>query len=243
MERGGSQVARGGGVNKGETINRLEQLLHRVRLRAAQPRTVPRKDAGAAFANRAAAGPTSTRPGMPAAQAAGAEPLQEHDSEERLVTAQMEPAEEPTVVFVASASDSIPPIDVTEVEVVEEEEDDEEEEAPISSRRTVASQPEERLAEMAFGGEEPRQPLHTPPPESGRLPAAPAVDFDPDVTGVRNAAPIAEHHHEPESRRELVPEPVRPQLSPSDRIAEMIAKAQSFAPPTFVALLDASLSL
>ena len=226
-------------MNKGETIDRLERLLQRVRSRAAQPRAVPRKDSGA-VANKAAPAPTSVRPVLPTAQAAGAHPLQEHDSEERLVTAQLEPAEEPTVVLVAGASDSIPPIDVTEVEVVEEEE---EEEAPISSRRTVASQPEERLAEMAFGGEEPRQPLHTPPPESGRLPAAPAVDFDPDVTGVRNAAPIAEHPQEPESRRELVPEPVRPQLSPNDRIAEMIAKAQSFAPQTFVALLDASVSL
>lgn len=227
-------------MNKGETINRLEQLLQRVRLRAAQPRTVPRKDSGA-VANKAAAEPTSVRPVLRTAQAAVAEPLQEHDSEERLVTAQLEPAEEPTVVLVSAASDSIPPIDVAEVEVVEEEE--EEEEAPISSRRTVASQPEERLAEMAFGGEEPRQPLHTPPPESGRLPAAPAVDFDPDVTGVRNAAPIAEHPQESESRRELAPEPVRPQLSPNDRTAEMIAKAQSFAPQRFVALLDASLSL
>jgi hypothetical protein len=226
-------------VNKGEAISRLEQLLQRVRLRAGQPRTVSRADADS-VATKAVGEPTSTRPRMPSLPAAAAGKSQDLDSEERLVAVQSEPAEEPTVVLVAAASDSIPPIDVTEVEIVEEEE---EEEAPISSRRTVASQPEERLAEMAFGGEEPRQPLHTPPPESGRLPAAPAVDFDPDVTGVRNAAPIAEHHQEPESRRELVPEPVRPQLSPNDRIAEMIAKAQSFAPQTFVALLDASVSL
>jgi hypothetical protein len=227
-------------VNKGETINRLERLLQRVRLRAAQPRTVSRADAGS-VATKAIGEPTSARPRMPSLPTAAAGKPQDLDSEERLVAVQSEPAEEPTVVLVAAASDSIPPIEVTEVEIVEEEE--EEEEAPISSRRTVASQPEERLADMAFGGEEPRQPLHTPPPESGRLPAAPAVDFDPDVTGVRNAAPIAEHHQEPESRREFVPEPVRAQLSPNDRIAEMIAKAQSFAPQTFVALLDASVSL
>jgi hypothetical protein len=159
----------------------------------------------------------------------------EHDSEERLVAAQSEPPEEPTVVIAAATRESTPPIDVTDVEIVDEEE----EEAPISSRRSVASQPEERLAEMAFGGEEPREPLHTPPPESGRLPAAPpVVDYDADVTGVRSSTQ-APRPPEPE----LVPEPVRPQVGPSDAVAQVIAAAQRFAPETFVALLDASLAL
>jgi len=53
----------------------------------------------------------------------------------------------------------------------------ESEEAPASSRRPVAPPPEERLDEMAFGNVEPEPPRHTPPPESGRLPAASDVEF------------------------------------------------------------------
>jgi hypothetical protein len=234
-------------VTKVEMIQRLEQLLKRVRLRAAEPRTVARLDtpriaAAAPAALKANAevevapiAPRVMTPQVPVLGLGG-----EHESQERLVAAQSEPPEEPTVVVIAApARESTPPIDVTEVEVVEEEE---EEEAPISSRRTVAHQPEERLAEMAFGGEEPRAPLHTPPPESGRLPAAPPVDFDQDITGVRSATPGSPHRG-PEVRPELVPEVVRAEAPPSDTVAEMIADAQRFAPATFLALLDASLAL
>jgi len=63
-------------------------------------------------------------------------------------------------------------------------------ESPASSRRPVAPEPEDRIAQIAFGADEPRAPLHTPPPESGRLPAATVADFDADVTGVRDAAPM-----------------------------------------------------
>jgi hypothetical protein len=63
---------------------------------------------------------------------------------------------------------------------------------PSSSRRPLAPEPEEHIADIAFGAsEESAPPLHTPPPESGRLPAAPIVEFDPDVTGVREAASLA----------------------------------------------------
>jgi hypothetical protein len=96
---------------------------------------------------------------------------------------------------------------------------------------------------MAFGTEEPRQPLHTPPPESGRLPAAPVADFDPDVTGVRNATPLLPRRPVEPVPHEIVPEATRPQLAQSDAVAEVIAEAQVFAPSTFVALLDASLAL
>ena len=90
---------------------------------------------------------------------------------------------------------------------------------------------------MAFGAEEPRPPRHTPPPESGRLPAAPTVEFDADVTGVREATPIV-----PRSR-ELVPEATHVELAPSDAVADLVGEAQRFAPGTFAALLDASLAL
>jgi hypothetical protein len=90
---------------------------------------------------------------------------------------------------------------------------------------------------MAFGAEEPRPPRHTPPPESGRLPAAPAVEFDGDVTGVREATPIVQRP------RELVPAPIRAELAPSDAVADLVGEAQRFAPATFAALLDASLAL
>jgi hypothetical protein len=114
------------------------------------------------------------------------------------------------------------------------------EEPPVSSRRPVAPQPEERLADMAFGAEEPSPPRHTPPPESGPLPAAPSMEPDADaadVTGVREAPPIAPRTHE------LVPEATRAELAPHDAVADIVAEAQRFAPSTFAALLDASLAL
>lgn len=115
------------------------------------------------------------------------------------------------------------------------------EEAPLSSRRPVAPEPEERLADMAFGAEEPSPPRHTPPPESGRLPAAPALEFDGDVTGVREATPIAVV--EQVRARELSPEVTRAPAAPNDAVAEIVGTAQRFAPATFADLLDASLAL
>ena len=126
--------------------------------------------------------------------------------------------------------DESPPEILAAVEEVEE--------APLSSRRPVAPEPEERLADMAFGAEEPSPPRHTPPPESGRLPAAPAIEFDGDVTGVREATPIA-----PARPRDLVPEATRAALTPSGAVADLVDEAQRFAPDTFAALLDASLAL
>jgi hypothetical protein len=168
-------------------------------------------------------------------------------SRERLVAA------EPAEAVLAQA-----PVEEAAPEILADESDVEEageliEEAPLSSRRPVGPQPEERLAEMAFGAHgEDEPPRHTPPPESGRLPAAPALEFDPDVTGVREATPIAPvrahesdaaAHASPAPSRELEPQVTHATLPSGDGVAEVIGKAQGFQPSTFVALLDASLAL
>jgi hypothetical protein len=220
-------------VTKGEMIGRLEVLLERVRTRGAEPHG-KRADATEVIAG------VAVGRDIVATESATEEvrPSDGHDSRERLVAAEFAAPEPAPVERAAPVHESTPPLDMADMEVVAEEE-----EPPASSRRTVASQPEERLAQMAFGVEEPRPPLHTPPPESGRLPAAPVAEFDADVTGVRNATPLLPRRNDQPVRRELVPEATRPQLAPSDVVAEVIAEAQRFAPSTFVALLDASLAL
>ena len=132
------------------------------------------------------------------------------------------------------------------------DEDEELEEAPASSRRPVAPA-ETRLADLAFGTEEPQPPRHTPPPKSGRLPAPPAVDFDADVTGVRPAVtpeaarPAVEDEATQVSAQAsvLTPQAARPNLAvPADaKVIDVVGEAQRFTPATFMALLDASLSL
>lgn len=166
------------------------------------------------------------------------------ESRERLVAAEpvppeavAEPVAAPTEVPEARP-ESLPPADIEAVA----EEEDEVDRAPISSRRPVAPEPEERLAEMAFGAEDLSPPIHTPPPESGRLPAAPIVEFDGDTTGVREAPPIAQAVAAPRTR-ELVPEVTRPAIPPGPDAADILGEAQRFSPSTFLALLDASLLL
>jgi hypothetical protein len=146
------------------------------------------------------------------------------ESRERLVAA--EPVIE-RVPGVPDEPEAAPEI-IASVEDVEE--------APVSSRRPVAPQPEERLAEMAFGSEEPQPARHTPPPESGRLPAAPAIEFEGDVTGVHEAS-------KPAAPVEIVPEATVADLRPSDAVADMVGQARAPAPTTFVAALDASIAL
>ena len=126
----------------------------------------------------------------------------------------------------------------SEVEVVLEEPV---EEAPVSSRRAVVVEPQERLAEMAFGTEEPA-PRHTPPPESGRLPAPPEEDAEADITGVREASSLPLSLPQP-AARSLSAERATAQLQPNDAVAQVIGAAQSFAPASFLELLDASLAL
>lgn len=147
------------------------------------------------------------------------------DSRERLVAAEpVEPA---------------PAVDFEEEPA--QDDDIKGEEAPASSRRPVAPAPEERLAELAFGAEEPAAAGRTPPPKSGPLPAPP-LDFDPDVTGVRKSVPPDDPG--PALVRELTPQVARLQVAEArDPIVDVIGEAQRFAPPTFASLLEASLSL
>ncbi|HEY1697114.1 MAG TPA: hypothetical protein VGG39_33370 [Polyangiaceae bacterium] len=166
------------------------------------------------------------------------------ESRERLVAAEPVAAEalpelvvdvSPEPPVAQAALEESPPDLLAAVEEVEE--------APLSSRRPVAPQPEERIADIAFGAEEPSPPRHTPPPESGRLPAAPAIEFenDADITGVREAPAVAVV--EAQRSRELTPQVTRPAFRPSDAVADVVGEAQRFAPSTFGALLDASLAL
>jgi hypothetical protein len=169
------------------------------------------------------------------------------ESRERLVVA--EPVA-PAASEPLSAPDPQPepsPVVAVEVEVVEEvlpevEEVEAVEEAPVSSRRPVAPPPEERLDEMAFGAVEPQPPRHTPPPESGRLPAVPEVEFEGDITGVRDAARSA-HPAAAAPAAAIVPEATIADLSPSGDVADVIEPARTPAPATFVGVLDQSIAL
>jgi hypothetical protein len=169
------------------------------------------------------------------------------ESRERLVAAEPAAAEPAAVEPGAEREREIDagPELIASVEVAEADVE-EIEEAPASSRRPVAPQPEERLAEMAFGAEEPQPARHTPPPESGRLPAAPpapvaesagAAEFEGDVTGVHEAskpvqAPVA-----------IVPEMYSAEIAPSDAVADVVGQAKQPPPETFLAALDASIAL
>ena len=151
------------------------------------------------------------------------------DSRERLVAAEpVAAAPAASVIAEVEEDDDLPDGDAKD------------EEAPVSSRRPVAPAPEERLAELAFGSEEPPAAGRTPPPKSGPLPAPP-LDFDSDVTGVRKSAPPPDDAPPP-SR--LTPHVAHLQVADArDPIVDVIGEAQRFAPPTFNSLLDASLSL
>jgi hypothetical protein len=117
--------------------------------------------------------------------------------------------------------------------------------APASSRRPV--EPEEQLADMAFGPGAAQPPRHTPPPESGRLPAAPPDEFDDvDVTGVRNATALAKGDTaEPLAPRAepIVAEASRPVLSATGDVADVVGPSPRFVPKTFAELLEATLLL
>jgi ribonuclease E len=118
--------------------------------------------------------------------------------------------------------------------------------APASSRRPVAPGPDEPIADIAFGTDELQPPRHTPPPESGRLPASPVEEFDSDVTGVR-AAPQSDGASRKAALESpsaaLLPEVTRAVLPSSADVTDVVGEAQAFAPSTFAAWLDATLSL
>jgi hypothetical protein len=123
------------------------------------------------------------------------------------------------------------------------------EEAPASSRRPVAPEPEERLAQIAFGAEEPQPARHTPPPESGRLPAASgAEEFDAHVTGTRGVSSMEEDRPtesppQGPASRVIVPHATRAQLAGSEGVADVVGGALDPVPSTFIALLERSLAL
>jgi hypothetical protein len=171
---------------------------------------------------------------VPVEEAVAPEPT---ESRERLVAA------EPVAAAPASELEAPPVVAIQVEEQVEEislePAVEEVEEAPVSSRRPVAPPPEARLEEMAFGNAEPAPPRHTPPPESGRLPAAPEIEFEGDITGVRSASKSA-HPAAPVS---IVPEATSAELAPSDEVADVVGIPQAPEPTTFVGMLDLSLAL
>jgi hypothetical protein len=230
-------------VSKAETIARLNKLLERVRTRAGARLAASSSAAAPDLQPVPAEEPvqlstwTPPPPEAPApdvnidvdyveaTQVSANDPNAESDgssrfdSTERLVVASTEVGEISVDEAPPLAADA--PIDVVEEEPAEP--------APASSRRPVMPEPEDRLEQMAFGAGDARPPLHTPPPESGRVPAAPADEFDSEPPGMPN---------EP-----LVPELIRAVIEPSASVAQLVSYASRAFPTTFSALLDETLSL
>jgi hypothetical protein len=175
-----------------------------------------------------------------ATKAGDAHDVDSHAADSRDVDALMaEPIDDipppsDTDVLRAQAQDDAPQLEVAEVvdEADVESIDasaEEEEPAPSSSRRPVTSPPsgdaERGLAELAFGEEPQQSPaMHTPPPESGRLPAAPPVEFDMDVTGVREAAkmpgsPRDTQHDDERERATIAPVDAPIEPAPPEAVA------------------------
>lgn len=122
-----------------------------------------------------------------------------------------------------------------------------EDRAPASSRRPVAGlATEPPLDQLAFDSEEPLSALHTPPPESGKVPAASDItDYDRDLGDVENQSEASQRAERafdsaPEG---LVPETTHPTLDASVTVAQFVGQAAPFAPASFLALLDATLGL
>lgn len=241
-------------MSKATVISRLEELLARVRTRSAEGHDLLQTMPVPAHAPSLAASPGAPAPlAKPARADSALEPeitvaFEVQETEIDL----SEPFEDAPV---ARALDSRERMVASEASAAggprpgaDELLDDELAGPPSSSRRVIADEPEEQLSEMAFGAEDLPPPRHTPPPESGRLPAAPEVDLDADVTGVRHTAPTVPPGGgatlAPDiAPRSLTPQVTRASLGASQGAASVIGHAQSFAPKTFVELLDASLQL
>jgi hypothetical protein len=106
--------------------------------------------------------------------------------------------------------------------------------APASSRRPVMPEPEDRLEQMAFGSDEAPPPIHTPPPESGRMPAAPSDEFDSEVDELRDGS----GHEGP-----MVVHATRAVLESAAPVATMTGDPSRSTPSTFSALLAETLAL
>ncbi len=161
-------------------------------------------------------------------------PADRFDSTERLVVAgSADEAADELIPEPEPIENGEQPVDATHsVTDAPVEEVAEPEPAPASSRRPVMmTEPDDRLERIAFGAEDARPPLHTPPPESGRVPAAAADEFDSESREARHPA-------EP-----LVAEATRAILESSGSVAELTGTPRRSIPTTFSALLDETLSL
>jgi hypothetical protein len=199
-------------VSAKEQITKLETLLARVSSRANEPRVAHARPQAPAHIQAAApavvvAPPPAlvakappivvamNEPDIDVVQEAAEVPVAAK-SDARLIAAKavepldLESTSDTSETLLEAHLESIPVEDVgPELEVAEEEDP-----APSSSRRPI-SPPADELAETAFGADDLAEPpRHTPPPESGRLPAAPelapVIDADDeaqDITGVHHS--------------------------------------------------------
>ncbi len=198
-----------------EQITKLEELLARVSSRAHEPRLALARAAAPVSAApvlvvtpppapvvAAPVAPPAPPPPIVVAMPAPDADLEETreipvaaKSDARLIAAKpVEPLDLDTT------SDSVETLNDTHLESIPVEdagpdiEVAEEEPAPSSSRRPISPPAAEEIAETAFGADDlAAPPRHTPPPESGRLPAAPelapVIDVDDeaqDITGVHH---------------------------------------------------------
>jgi hypothetical protein len=146
--------------------------------------------------------------------------------------------EEPFALSAPGHAASDPTIEAAPAEVSEAEMDAIEaaDRAPSSSRRPISM--EDKMSEL----EDDAPPLHTPPPASGKLPAASAaIDLEPlDSQPMLVAAPALASVPAPKITRESVrAEPLAPM-----EVAVFVGRAPSdLASKTFGDLLDATLAL
>jgi hypothetical protein len=247
-------------MSRAAVIARLEALLERVRTRAAtgqgllQSVPPPANAAPAAAAASAAAAPVATPPAR--SSSAASEPEIDFVVQETVIDLSepfddAPPARAAEGRSPATAAPTSPPL------AGADDLDDDLAGPPSSSRRIIAAEPEQQLSEMTFGASDLPPPRHTPPPESGRLPAAPDADLEPeilldasevDITSVRPAGPTtpvpgAGLPGPNEAPTPLAPHVTRGAIPAGPAVPSLLGKAQEFAPETFLELLDASLDL
>jgi hypothetical protein len=193
------------------------------------------------------------------------------DSRERLVAAQLpSPSTAASGPAADAGADAVASADASAVEVTpsvhpshaeqpppplepELAPDTEIEQPPASSRRPVAPEPEEQIARIAFGDDVVEPPRHTPPPESGQLPAPDESDLESDLDSPATIDPFDAQTDEhalsasaagarPSPSRLVVVE-TRAVLAGDGDVAEMTNVDPIKQPETFVELLRVSLAL
>ncbi len=150
--------------------------------------------------------------------------------------ADLDEGEEP---FELARAASDPTIEAARAEVTQEELDaiEEADRAPSSSRRPISI--EEKMSEQ-----EDLVPLHTPPPESGRIPSAlPVIELQLDPEPASAPMPIAAHAS-PAEAPALARQALRAERPPAQaEVALFVGRAPNDDPPkTFGDLLEESLS-